>query len=237
MKDLYLIGSLPGWLVALIAVVTVALLVQQFFALTRRLPVGQSVSLTALRALVYGVLIFFLFGPALIDKRVTKLRRPLTVLIDSSQSMGFPASAKSAPGDKNAKSRLDLVREKLAAGAQEPMLQKLNRDYDLKLVRLGTGLEPISTAGLAGLTPQDPGTRLLELLQATARAGSAASAGVIVFTDGITNGDKKTLDGGPTLTVPVFAVGVGEAEGFTDVRIAKLGAPEFAFAAASSRSI
>ena len=229
MKDLYLIGSLPGWLVALIAVVTVALLIQQFLGLTRRLPVGQSVSLTALRALVYGVLIFFLFGPALIDKRVTKLRRPLTVLIDSSQSMGFPASAKSAPGDKNAKSRLDLVREKLAAGAQEPMLQKLNRDYDLKLVRLGTGLEPISTEGLAGLTPQDPGTRLLELLQATARDGSAASAGVIVFTDGITNGDKKTVDGGPALTVPVFAVGVGEAEGFTDVRIAKLGAPEFAF--------
>jgi uncharacterized membrane protein len=229
MKDLYLIGSLPSWLVALIAVVTVALLIQQFLGLTRRLPLGQSVSLTALRALVYGVLIFFLFGPALIDKRVTKLRRPLTVLIDSSQSMGFPASAKSAPGDKNAKSRLDLVREKLAAGAQEPMLQKLNRDYDLKLVRLGTGLEPISTAGLAGLTPQDPGTRLLELLQATARDGSAASAGVIVFTDGITNGDKKTLDGGPALTVPVFAVGVGEAEGFTDVRIAKLGAPEFAF--------
>ena len=229
MKDLYLIGSLPSWLVALIAVVTVALLIQQFLGLTRRLPVGQSVSLTALRALVYGVLIFFLFGPALIDKRVTKLRRPLTVLIDSSQSMGFPASAKSAPGDKNAKSRLDLVREKLAAGAQEPMLQKLNRDYDLKLVRFGTGLEPISTAGLAGLTPQDPGTRLLELLQATARDGSAASAGVIVFTDGITNGDKKTLDGGPALTVPVFAVGVGEAEGFTDVRIAKLGAPEFAF--------
>ena len=37
------------------------------------------------------------------------------------------------------------------------------------------------------------------------------------------------MDGGPALTVPVFAVGVGEAEGFTDVRIAKVGAPEFAF--------
>ena len=55
-------------------------------------------------------LIFFLLGPALIDKRVTKLRRPLTLLIDTSQSMGFPASAKSAAGDQAAKSRLDLVR-------------------------------------------------------------------------------------------------------------------------------
>ena len=33
----------------------------------------------------------------------------------------------------------------------------------------------------------------------------------------------------PALPVPVFAVGVGQAEGFTDVRIAKVGAPEFAF--------
>ncbi len=143
MKDLYLIGSLPGWLVALIGVATAALLLHQFFGLKKRLPVGQSGFLTALRALVYAVLIFFLLGPALIDKRVTKLRRPLTVLIDSSQSMGFPASAKSAPGDKNAKSRLDLVRDKLDTGANDSILQKLNRDYDLKLIRLGTSLEPI----------------------------------------------------------------------------------------------
>ena len=229
MKDLYLIGSLPGWLVALIGVAAAALLLHQFFGLKKRLPVGQSGFLTALRALVYAVLIFFLLGPALIDKRVTKLRRPLTVLIDSSQSMGFPASAKSAPGDKNAKSRLDLVREKLDAGANGSILQKLNRDYDLKLIRLGTSLEPISTASLAGLQPQDPGTRLLELLQTSARDSATAASGIIVFTDGITNGDKKNLDGGPALTVPVFAVGVGEAEGFTDVRIAKVGAPEFAF--------
>src|SRR5512138_1050462 len=122
MNDLYLIGSLPGWLVALIGVVTVALLVQQFFGLKNRLPTSQTSYLTALRGLVYGVLIFFLFGPALIDKRVTKLRRPLTVLIDSSHSMGFPASSKSLPGDKNAKSRLDLVREKLESGAPNSIL-------------------------------------------------------------------------------------------------------------------
>lgn len=229
MKDLYLIGSIPGWLVALIGAATAALLVQQFFGLKKRLAIGQASFLTALRALVYGVLIFFLFGPALIDKRVTKLRRPLTVLIDDSQSMGFPASAKSAPGDKNAQSRLDLVREKLdAGGAKDSILQRLHRDYDLKLIRLGTSLEPISTSGLAGLKAQDPGTRLLELLHSATRDSSAASA-LVLFTDGITNGDKKNLEGGPTLAVPVFAVGVGEAEGFTDVRIAKVGAPEFAF--------
>ena len=230
MQDLYLIGSLPGWLVGLIGGATVALLVQQFLGLKKRLPVGQCVFLTLLRAVVYMGLLFFLLGPALIDKRVTKLRRPLTLLIDSSQSMNFPAGNQASTTEQPAKSRLDRVREKLDAGpnANDSVIQKMNRDYDLRVIRFGTSLEPIAPGSLAGLKPQDPGTRLLELLQQTARDGSAQSA-IVLFSDGITNGDKKSLDGAPPLPVPVFTVGVGNAENFIDARIAKLATPEFAF--------
>ncbi|MGH7852626.1 MAG: glutamine amidotransferase [Candidatus Binatia bacterium] len=227
MQDLYLIGNLPWWLIALATVAIVALLIQQFIGLRQRLPLGRTAFLTFLRAVVYAGLIFFLFGPALIDRRTTKLRRPLTVLIDSSQSMAFPADPKAAAGDKAPASRLDVVREKLTGG-QEPLIEKLNRDYDLRLVRFGTSLEPIAPGSLAGMRPQDPGTRLVELLQAAARDGAAQSA-IIVFSDGIANGDKKSLEGMAPLPVPVFAVGVGQTEGFTDVRIAKVGAPDFAF--------
>ena len=230
MQDLYLIGTLPVWLVALIGVGTAALLLQQFLGLKKRLPVGQSIFLTLLRAVVYIGLLFFLLGPALIDKRVSKLRRPLTLLIDTSQSMGFPAGAKTSVEGKSAQSRLDLVREKLQAGANknDSLMDKLNRDYDLRVIRFGTSLESIAPGNLAGLKPQDPGTRLLELLQQAAR-DSAAQSGIVLFSDGIANGDRKSLDGAPPLPVPVFTVGVGDAENFTDVRIAKLGAPEFAF--------
>ena len=227
MQDLYLIGTLPGWLIGLAGVVTTALLAQQFLGLKKRLPLGQSIFLVLFRAGVYAVLIFFLLGPALVHQRVTKLRRPLTVLIDSSQSMAFPASSTMSPGKKTAQSRLDLVKEKLTAG-KEPLIQKLSRDYDLRLIRFGTSLEPIAPDGIARLQAHDPGTRLLELLQSAAR-DAAAQSGIIVFTDGITNGDRKTLDGSAALPVPVFAVGVGDTEGFTDVRIGKVGAPEFAF--------
>jgi hypothetical protein len=99
MSDLHLIGALPLWGVAVIALAVLALLVQHFIRLRQRLGLGQSALLTALRACVYGGLIFFLLGPALIDKRVTKLRRPLTLLIDTSQSMSFPANAKNTSGD------------------------------------------------------------------------------------------------------------------------------------------
>ena len=226
MSDLHLIGALPLWGVAVIALAVLALLVQHFIRLRQRLGLGQSAFLTALRACVYGGLIFFLLGPALIDKRVTKLRRPLTLLIDTSQSMSFPANAKNTSGDKGAKSRLDLVKEKLEAGS-EPLIQRLSRDYDLRVIRFGTGLEPIAPDSLERLRAVDPGTRLIELVQRAARDGAARS-GIVLFSDGIANGEMKSLNG-TAPAAPVFAVGVGNTEGFTDLRIARLSAPEFAF--------
>ncbi|HJX09680.1 MAG TPA: hypothetical protein VJ733_04180, partial [Candidatus Binatia bacterium] len=227
MKELYFIGNLPWWLIALVALATIALLLQQFLSLKQRLSLAQSAFLVALRAVVYGVLILFLFGPSLIDKRAGKLRRPLTVLIDSSESMAFPASAKPAAGGTAGKSRLDAVREKLTGG-KEPLIQRLSRDYDLRLFRFGTDLEPIDAATVAQLKAQAQGTRLLELVQSAAKDAGAQSA-ILLFSDGIANGDKKTLAGAPPLPVPVFAVGAGESEGFTDVRIAEVRAPQFAF--------
>src|SRR5215510_9975987 len=227
MQDLFLIGSLPWWVIALVACGSVALLVQQFLSLKQRLSLGQSSFLVFLRACVYGLLIFFLFGPALVEKRVAKLRRPLTFLVDSSQSMAFPASTQPTPDGQTAKSRLDLVRDTLLAG-KEPLIQELNRDYDLHLYRFGTALEPIAPASIAQLKAQDQGTRLLEVLQSAAREAGEQS-GILLFTDGIANGDKKTLEETKSLPVPIFTVGVGDTDGFTDVRIADLRVPEFAF--------
>jgi uncharacterized membrane protein len=227
MKDLYLIGSLPWWLIALCAVAVIALLILQFVQLRQRLSLGQSFFLVGLRACVYTVLLFFLFGPALIETRQTKLRRPLTILVDSSQSMNFPNSAKSEVGKNPAQSRLDLIKSKLAAGEQ-PLIEKLNREYDLRLFRFGANMEPIAPGALASLTAQDHGTRLLEMLQAVAKEANQQS-GILVFSDGISNGERQTLEGLPALPVPVFTVGIGEAEGFMDLRIAEVKAPEFAF--------
>lgn len=213
------------WAIGAAAVVIAVLLVYQFLALRRRLPRASSALLILLRACVYGVLIFFLLGPARVDTRATKLRQPLTVLIDSSQSMAFPADT--GAGGTSDKSRLDVVREKLL-DPKSRLLQKLGERYDLRLFRFGTALEPITPASLAGLRPQDHGTRLLELLQSTAHE-PGRQAGIIVFSDGITNGEEKTLLPSSPMPVPVFTVGAGETEGYTDVRIADVRAPEFAF--------
>ncbi len=227
MNDLYLIGSLPWWVIALAAMTVAALLVLQFTQLRQRLDFRRSLLLIAMRACVYGILLFFLFEPAFIEKRETKLRRPLTVLIDSSQSMNFPAGAKSETGGNAAQSRLDLVKTKLAAG-QDPLIQRLNRDYDLRLYRFGATVEPLAPAGLAELRAQDHGTRLLETLRSVTKDISR-QAGIIVFSDGIANGEAQELDGIGEYPVPIFAVGAGGIDGFIDLRVGDLKAPEFAF--------
>jgi uncharacterized membrane protein len=227
MKDLYLVGSLPWWVIGLCAVAVVALLILQFVQLRQRLSLRPSLFLVGLRACVYAVLLFFLFAPALIETRQTKLRRPLTILVDSSQSMNFPNSAKPDAGANPSQSRLDLVKAKLAAGAQ-PLIETLSREYDVRLFRFGANLEPMAPAALAGLAAQDQGTRLIEVLQAAAKEANQQS-GILVFSDGISNGERQTLEKLPPFSVPVFTVGLGEADGFTDLRIADVKAPEFAF--------
>jgi uncharacterized membrane protein len=227
MNHLYLIGNLPGWAIAIGALLVAALLVSQFVQLRQRLALGQSLFLVGLRACVYGVLLFFLFGPALIERGQSKLRRPLTVLVDSSQSMNFPNNARPESDGKQGPSRLDLVKAKLAAG-EESLLQKLNRDYDLRVFRFGATLEPMAPTALGELKAQDHGTRLVESLRAVAKDASQQS-GILIFSDGITNGEQQTLPESAPLPVPVFTVGLGEAEGFTDLRIAELKTPEFAF--------
>ena len=227
MDNLYLIGSTPWWVLLIAALASCALIAQQFLNLKQRLSVTHSAVLVSLRAVVYALLIFFLLGPALIERRITKLRRPLTVLVDTSQSMAFPADPKSSADGKPARSRLDVLKEKLLDG-KEPVLQKLSRDYELRLFRFGTALEPIEPSVVSQLKPHDQGTRLLEVLQEAEREGGA-QAGILLFSDGIANGNQVDVDGMGQLPVPVFTVGVGEVEGFTDIRIADLRTPEFGF--------
>ena len=103
--------------------------------------------------------------------------------------MAFPA----APNRRktgNPQRAGSISSEKLLAG-KEPLIQELSRDYDLRLYRFGTALEPIAPASISQLKAQDQGTRLLEVLQSAAREAGEQS-GILLFSDGIANGDRKT---------------------------------------------
>jgi uncharacterized membrane protein len=224
--ELFFIGGFPWWAILLIALGALALLIQQFRALRQRLDPRASGLLTSLRAVVYAVLIFFLLSPGLVEQRVHRLRGTLTVLLDTSQSMSLPAAPGGEDGAKERKSRIDSVKEKLAGGS-EPLIQRLARDYDLRLYQLSTRLEPIGPGALAGLEARGRGSRLLEALREASPDGGG-QAGILLFSDGIANGESR-LSESASFPVPIFPIAVGDVQGYTDLRIAHLSAPEFAF--------
>lgn len=216
--DFFFAGGLPWWATALIALGTSLLLFFHFLGLKRRLDMRKSSVLTFLRSLVYAILILFLASPSVVERRETKLRPPLAVLIDASASMGLPAD----PSDRAA-TRIDTVKTKLLEG-KDPWLRRLAEDYDLRLYRFGTELEPITAQSLARLSPSGRGSRLLEAVR---EAGAHGLTGLILFSDGIANGER--LSDGSSFAFPVFTVGAGETRGYADIRIAGLSVPEFAF--------
>ncbi|OGQ78867.1 MAG: hypothetical protein A3F90_09205 [Deltaproteobacteria bacterium RIFCSPLOWO2_12_FULL_60_19] len=225
MSELFFAGGFPWWAVAAVALGAAALLVYQFLGLRERLGSRRSGLLAVLRAAVYALLVFFLLSPGLVQKRVSKLKRPLAVVLDTSQSMAFPATF--GNGAKPGKSRIDLVKEKLLEG-KDSLMERLARDYDLRVYQLSTGLTPLAPSTLSQLSAAGQGTRLLEALREAGREEAGGGA-ILLFSDGIANGEEKMLDASSSLPLPVVAVGVGDSQGYTDLRVADLGAPEFAF--------
>ncbi|MGH7829175.1 MAG: glutamine amidotransferase, partial [Candidatus Binatia bacterium] len=221
MTQLYFIGGIPWWALLLMLAAISALLVYQFLKLKERLSLGKASLLAGLRGCVYLSLFVLLFNPVLVEEESKTLRRPLTLVIDTSQSMGLPATQ-----DQKGKSRLDLVREKLLEG-KEPLIRTLERDFDLRLYQFSTDLEPIGPAALDRLAPQGKGTRLLETLRQAAK-GTEPQGAIVLFSDGIAN-TERYVDESSALSLPVFTIGVGESQGFTDLRIADLSVPDFAF--------
>jgi uncharacterized membrane protein len=222
MKDLFFIGGIPWWATLLLLSGVLALLVYQFLKLKERLSLPKAWLLVGLRGCVYLSLVILLFNPVLIEKGAKTLRRPLILLLDTSQSMGLPANQDQNSG----KSRIDLVKEKLLEG-KEPLIRRLERDFDLRLYQFSTDREPIGPAALPRLAPQGKGTRLIEILRQAVSETDAQGA-IVLFSDGIANGERR-IDESLTLPVPIFTVGAGESQGFTDLRIAALSVPDFAF--------
>ncbi len=216
-SDIVLGGGVPGWLAAVLALAAAAFLVHQFRFLHRSLGLGKASLLTLLRGLVYALLLLFLLGPTRTVEEDTALRRPLVVLLDTSESMGLSSGRGSG-------SRLDAAREVLAAPG---LTRGLATKYDLKLYAFNRETTPRDFDGLADAAPAGDASRLFDALRKVGESEPDA-AGVVVVSDGIVN-PADALDKFSGHSRPVFAVGVGQTEGFKDLRIAGLRAPELAF--------
>ncbi len=215
--DIVFGGGVPWWLAGLLALAAAAFLANQFRFLHRSLGPGRASLLTLLRGAVYALLLLFLLGPVHTVEEPTSLRRPLVVLLDASGSMGLPSSR----GDA---SRFEAARKVL----DDPGLkQGLAGKYDLKVYTFDRETTLSDLDGLAGAAPEGDASRLFRALERVTEDEPEA-AGVVVVSDGIVN-PAGALDEFKGHSRPVLAVGVGQPEGFRDLRIAGLRAPELAF--------
>ena len=216
MSNIIFGGGLPNWLAGVIALLAAILLIQQFLFLKRRLTTGKSLFLTLLRTCVYTMLLLFLLGPTSILEETTPLRRPLVVLTDTSQSMALPTGAEG-------KTRLDAAKEILASSG---LREKLGATHDLKFYQFGKETTPLDPAEIQTTRAQGHATQLFKALDDVSQQ-EADAAGIIVLSDGIANTDATPKE--RLTNKPVFAIGLGRTEGFKDLRIKNLRAPELAF--------
>ncbi len=217
LSDIVLGGGVPWWLAAALALAAAGFLAHQFLFLRRSLGPGKASLLTLLRGVVYLLLLLFLLGPVRTVEAPTSLRRPLVVLLDTSESMALPSGSGEA-------SRLDAAKEVLAAPG---LALGLAGKYDLKLYSFDRETAAREPDGLAALAPAGDASQLFHALEQVAELEPEA-AGVVVVSDGIVN-PADALEAFPGHPRPVFAVAVGQTAGFRDLRIAGLRVPELAF--------
>jgi hypothetical protein len=169
--------------------------------------------LIGLRVLVLTALVVFLFRPVVLLPPAGARDAIVPVLVDVSRSMRL--------GDADGETRI----ARASALVKAQLLPALSRQLTVELYAVGDGVAPIAAGAVTG-----PGA--LDQLHADARRTDLAAsletvrdryrgqrvAGIVVLSDGGDTGQKTAAPGaghGP----PVFAIGIGSADGPRDREI------------------
>ena len=121
-------NGLPIWQLLLIGLLLSAFLGYQVWYLRRKAALWVAFVVTGLRLLAFILIVTFLTNPTLLLQTLQKIRVPLAVLLDSSESMSFPA----AGGTEE--NRWRQGQDVLFKGNGQ-VLESLTRDFDVRLYR------------------------------------------------------------------------------------------------------
>lgn len=208
-------GGTQTWL--LVAAVLIAVFaLWHYAALRTRVALPKALLLTFLRSGALALVLGLIAGPRVVQRIIHRVRRPISVVIDTSRSMALRGGLEL--------SRLDRVREFV----QGDEFRRLAAEYDLGYLAFSESLAPIAPGGLGAL--QADGIRT-DLAAALAEVGGAGGpAAVVVFTDGghDAGGGARALSTLPD--TPLVIVGVGAEERSRDAEISSVKPPAIAFA-------
>jgi uncharacterized membrane protein len=209
----------PHPLLALLLFLALPVLVWWLYRKTTRpLTPRWKALLITLRSLIAMVLLFMLLRPVITTWQVNPQETYLAVLVDDSQSMEIP----DLPGQQR---RLDAVAERLYA--DNGILAPLGERYQVRTFGFNTRLRRIS--GVDDLAAAGNASRLdLALRQVREQLGGLPLSAVVLISDGADNAEADPLISAREFgadQVPIFTVGVGQAQiprdiGITDVSAA-----------------
>jgi len=211
---------------------------------TRELGRFWRVVLFGLRAAVWiGLLCVFLDPQERTESEIVRPSR-IAILVDTSASMGFPARTNGTE-TAAAGSRIETVRSILESG---PLIQELRRkheietySFDSKLTSRGT-ISRLSEEKEAAerpdlnwkewLTSSGQETRLGEsLLQLIRETSGETLAGVVVFTDGASNGGIETSNAHAAAVASgtrIVTIGLGNTDKPANLQVQTVQAPTHA---------
>jgi uncharacterized membrane protein len=214
-------NGLPLWQLVLIGLLLGAYLGYQVWYLRRKAATWLTLLITGLRLSAFALIVLFLTNPTVLLQIVQKIRIPLAVLIDTSESMGLPASSAAEA------TRLQQAKALLVGGR---VLDDLERDFDLRVYRFDAHAAAVTRDDIAALAADGRATNVAQSLSEVQQEyRDTPLAGMVVLSDGIVTAGEMPVEAMRHAGVPLVTVGMGEPERYRDIQIAAVEAPTFAF--------
>jgi uncharacterized membrane protein len=198
----------PWWLAVLTAVGIAGIAVLSYRRPLVPLSLSQRATLIAVRALALGLPLLFLYRPVVVGSRAPADDLAIAVLVDISRSMRI--------ADADGKSRISRAAELL----QNQVLPALARHGTPELYGVGNTLVPLSPDRLSAEASASNLTGAIAAIRDRYRGRQLA--GIVVLSDGGNTGDP--VQGVPAGRVPIYAVGIGSADGIPDREVLALAA-------------
>jgi uncharacterized membrane protein len=181
---------------------------------------GQRITLFLLRAFAIFFVVMLIFRPVYTHQKELTNKPGLLFLLDRSASM-------SIADDPSGMSRFNMARAQI-----EKWREKLQRDFDLRMVEFAENARPLTDVDeIQRLTPDGPSTSLAAAIATAARQIPARDVeAVVLFSDGINNTARNPIEAADKAGVRIHAIGVGTSlrsnASYRDIQVSGLDCPD-----------
>ncbi|MCK4546942.1 MAG: hypothetical protein KAW17_05805 [Candidatus Eisenbacteria sp.] len=230
----------PGmpWLVLVLFLLGLALVGEAYFRSAPPISSRRRLLLASLRFAALLVLMLIILDPTLTLTSGVSEKPKVTVLVDTSRSMGFsdrrPSDSSAEPDSSRTRPRIQRAFE-ILWGPPRGLIDELKSKAEVRLFQFAEDVAALGDRGTteAAWVEESGGGDQTNFGRALAKAVEGGGGGrpdaVILLSDGLSNVGKDPVVLASHLGVPVHTVGIGDPNPPKDVAIARCLANEVAY--------